>query len=133
MRVRTLFSGLLPLLMVAGCGIPQEKYDADIAALTDEVARTQTALEDANALRRLTQWSRQAGAPLAFDPEAYAVSSSKLKSATFFEKLKLPIPLAWPGDWEYGLTWAKAGVRLNNSSPQRDGWHFPGVRGSCVW
>ena len=49
MRVRTLFLGLLPLLIAMSCGVPQEKYDADIAALTDEVARTQTALEDANA------------------------------------------------------------------------------------
>jgi len=49
MRVRTMFLGVLPLLIAAGCGVPQEKYDADIAALTDEVARTQTALDETNA------------------------------------------------------------------------------------
>ncbi len=54
------------------------------------------ALEDADALRSLTQWSRRAAVPLAFDPDAYAVSSSKLESARFFEKLGLPAPLAWP-------------------------------------
>jgi len=54
------------------------------------------ALEDDNALRSLTRWSRDAGVPLAFDPEAYAISSSKLKSARFFEEIGLPIPVAWP-------------------------------------
>ena len=44
-------------------------------------------LEDDDALRSLTQWSRSAGVPLAFDPEAYAISSSKLKSAKFFKKI----------------------------------------------
>ncbi len=54
------------------------------------------ALEDDNALRSLTRWSRKTGVPLAIDPEAYAVSSSKLKSAEIFKKIGLPIPVAWP-------------------------------------
>jgi pyrrolysine biosynthesis protein PylC len=53
-------------------------------------------LEDDDALRSLTRWSRHAGVPLAFDPEAYAVSSSKLRSARFFEDIGLSIPVAWP-------------------------------------
>jgi pyrrolysine biosynthesis protein PylC len=54
------------------------------------------ALEDDNALRSLTRWSRSTGVPLAFDQEAYAVSSSKLKSALFFKEIGIPIPVAWP-------------------------------------
>lgn len=54
------------------------------------------ALEDENALRSLMGWSRDRGVPLAFDPGAYAVSSSKLKSAALFEDLGLPTPAAWP-------------------------------------
>jgi len=54
------------------------------------------ALEDDKALRSLTRWSRKAGAPLAFDPRAYAVSSSKLKSAVFFKQIGIPVPVAYP-------------------------------------
>ena len=54
------------------------------------------ALEDDNALRSLTRWSRKTRVPLAFDPQAYAVSSSKLKSAEIFMEIGLPIPAAWP-------------------------------------
>jgi len=53
-------------------------------------------LEDDDALRSLTRWSRNTGVPLAFDPEAYAISSSKLKSAEIFKEIGLPIPVAWP-------------------------------------
>jgi chemotaxis protein MotB len=48
MKVRTLVIGLLALLAATGCGVPQEKYDADIAALKDELANVQTQLGDAN-------------------------------------------------------------------------------------
>jgi pyrrolysine biosynthesis protein PylC len=54
------------------------------------------ALENDVALRSLTRWSCSAGVPLAFDPDAYAVSSSKVKSADLFEKIGLPTPVAWP-------------------------------------
>ena len=54
------------------------------------------ALEDDQALKTLLDWSRKSGVPLAFDPQAYAVSSSKLKSAEMFQKIGLPIPVAWP-------------------------------------
>jgi pyrrolysine biosynthesis protein PylC len=54
------------------------------------------ALEDDDALRSLTRWSRGAGVPLAFDPDAYAISSSKLESAKFFKEIGLPVPVAWP-------------------------------------
>ena len=54
------------------------------------------ALEDDGALRSLTRWSRKAGIALAFDPQAYAVSSSKVKSVELFKKIGLPLPVAWP-------------------------------------
>lgn len=54
------------------------------------------ALEDDKALRSLARWSRKAGVPLAFDPRAYAVSSSKLKSAGFFKQIGIPVPVAYP-------------------------------------
>lgn len=54
------------------------------------------ALEDDRALASLTRWSRKKGIPLAFDPQAYAVSSAKLKSAAMFKELGVPIPQAWP-------------------------------------
>jgi pyrrolysine biosynthesis protein PylC len=54
------------------------------------------ALEDDNALRSLARWSRKTGVPLAFDPQAYGISSSKLKSTEIFRDIGLPIPAAWP-------------------------------------
>lgn len=54
------------------------------------------ALEDDSALQSLMRWSRKSGIPLAFDPQAYALSSSKLKSAKLFKKIGLPVPLSWP-------------------------------------
>jgi pyrrolysine biosynthesis protein PylC len=70
--------------------------EKDLDGLLGGVDFVIPALEDEHALRSLTRWSRHAGVPLAFDPEAYAVSSSKLKSAKFFEEIGLPIPAAWP-------------------------------------
>ena len=54
------------------------------------------ALENDSALRSLTRWCRNSGVPLAFDYQAYAVSSSKLKSAELFSEIGLPVPDAWP-------------------------------------
>jgi pyrrolysine biosynthesis protein PylC len=54
------------------------------------------ALENDGALRSLSHWCLHTGVPLAFDPQAYAISSSKLKSAALFKDMGLPIPAAWP-------------------------------------
>lgn len=70
--------------------------EKDLDCILGDVGFIIPALEDDNALRSLTRWSRNAGVPLAFDPEAYAVSSSKLKSAKVFKEIGLPIPVAWP-------------------------------------
>ena len=68
----------------------------NLEAALGEVDFIIPAFEDASALKSLAQWSRQKGVSLAFDPQAYAVSSSKLKSAELFRKIGLPIPRSWP-------------------------------------
>jgi pyrrolysine biosynthesis protein PylC len=70
--------------------------EKDLDGILGDVDFIIPTLEDDDALRSLTRWSRNAGIPLAFDPEAYAVSSSKLKSARIFKELGLPVPVAWP-------------------------------------
>jgi pyrrolysine biosynthesis protein PylC len=70
--------------------------EEDLDGILGDVDFIIPALENDDALRSLTRWSRNAGVPLAFDPEAYAVSSSKLKSAKLFKESGLPIPVAWP-------------------------------------
>ena len=70
--------------------------EEDLDGILRDVDFIIPALEDENALRSLARWSRNTGVPLAFDPEAYAVSSSKLKSARLFKEIDLPIPVAWP-------------------------------------
>jgi len=54
------------------------------------------ATENAQALRALAQWCEENEMPLAFDPEAYAISSSKSASDSLFRKLGIPTPAAWP-------------------------------------
>jgi len=54
------------------------------------------ALENRKVLENLTTISALTGVPLAFDPAAYDLSSSKRKSDHFFAELNLPQPLPWP-------------------------------------
>ena len=70
--------------------------EGDLDGTLGDVDLIVPTLEDDDALRSLTRWSRNAGVPLAFDPEAYAVSSSKLKSTRIFKEIGLPTPVAWP-------------------------------------
>lgn len=52
--------------------------------------------ENQEALESLVEWSRTSSIPLAFDPQAYAISSSKLKSDTLFAEIGVPVPKHWP-------------------------------------
>jgi pyrrolysine biosynthesis protein PylC len=70
--------------------------EEDLDGILGDVDFIIPALEDENALRSLARWSRNTGVPLALDPEAYAVTSSKLNSAKLFKEIGLPIPVAWP-------------------------------------
>jgi pyrrolysine biosynthesis protein PylC len=54
------------------------------------------ALENSSVLRILTEWSLQTGIPLAFDMEAYAISSSKRKSNRLFNEININTPTSWP-------------------------------------
>jgi len=95
------------------------------------------ALEDDNALGSLTLWSHKTGVPLAFDPQAYAVSSSKLKSAEMFKKIGLPIPLAWPQCSfpvlaKPGIGSGSKGVRIFENLDSMQDWFAPGDPGSAI-
>jgi pyrrolysine biosynthesis protein PylC len=54
------------------------------------------ALESPDALACLGRWSLNSEIPLAFDPVAYSISSSKVKSDQLFAQIGVPTPLPWP-------------------------------------
>jgi len=66
------------------------------AGIFDDVDLIIPALENDQALRSLMRWSCKTGVPLAFDPQAYRLSSSKLRSAEIFKEIGLPTPVPWP-------------------------------------
>jgi pyrrolysine biosynthesis protein PylC len=68
----------------------------DLSEILADVDLVIPALENDAALSFLTGWCRTATVPFAFDPTAYAISSSKLKSDELFRRLGLPAPLPWP-------------------------------------
>ena len=71
----------------------KEKLDS---ALT-EADLVIPALEDDTALDCLWIQAQKRGVPVIFDPDAYAVSSSKLKSNRVFADLGIATPYIWPG------------------------------------
>jgi len=88
------------------------------------------ALEDNSALASLSRWSRKTGVPLAFDPQAYAVSSSKLKSAELFKKIGVPIPRPWPQCSfpvlaKPGIGSGSKGVRIFQNLKSMQDWFAP--------
>ncbi|MCK4985284.1 MAG: ATP-grasp domain-containing protein, partial [Desulfobacterales bacterium] len=54
------------------------------------------ALESDAALACLDRVTRSKGIPFAFDPAAYAISSSKIKSFQLFNRTAVPTPSGWP-------------------------------------
>jgi pyrrolysine biosynthesis protein PylC len=54
------------------------------------------ATENVDALRSLVVWCAGNRKPLAFDPGAYTISSSKKKSDALFKELGIPAPTPWP-------------------------------------
>ncbi|MGD9306008.1 MAG: 3-methylornithine--L-lysine ligase PylC, partial [Desulfobacterales bacterium] len=54
------------------------------------------ALENDEALGHLAKLTRNSDLPFAFDPNAYSISSSKMKSDRLFAQTKVPTPLPWP-------------------------------------
>jgi pyrrolysine biosynthesis protein PylC len=54
------------------------------------------ALENDDALACIERWSQNSAIPFAFDPLAYSISSSKLRSDQLFARMDVPTPLPWP-------------------------------------
>ena len=54
------------------------------------------AVEDTEVLTVVKTWAMMKNIPLAFDLDAYKISSSKLKSNTLFRRMNLPVPSLWP-------------------------------------
>ncbi|MCB8815943.1 3-methylornithine--L-lysine ligase PylC [Desulfosporosinus shakirovi] len=54
------------------------------------------ALENHVAIDSLIRSAKYANVPLMFDEDAYAISSSKIKSNELFASIGVPAPLAWP-------------------------------------
>ena len=54
------------------------------------------AIENNSVLGILKEWSLETGIPLAFDMEAYAISSSKKKSDQIFKEININAPKSWP-------------------------------------
>jgi pyrrolysine biosynthesis protein PylC len=54
------------------------------------------ALENHEALRSLKRCADLTGIPMAFDPHAYGISSSKLRSDQLFSRIGVPAPKPWP-------------------------------------
>jgi len=54
------------------------------------------AIEDQDVLSLLQTWSRVDDIPLAFDPDAYTISRSKVKSNTLFQIMNIAVPRPWP-------------------------------------
>lgn len=54
------------------------------------------AVEDPQILAILDKWSMDRNIPMAFDPAAFQISNSKLKSNELFQRLALPTPRTWP-------------------------------------
>jgi len=55
------------------------------------------ATEEREVLDALSVGCREVGIPFAFDPRAYAISSSKLESDRLFGRIGVPAPVGWPG------------------------------------
>jgi pyrrolysine biosynthesis protein PylC len=54
------------------------------------------AIEKKEVLEKLYDYQKITGTPLAYDPEAYRISSSKIKSDRIFDEKKIPAPRHYP-------------------------------------
>ena len=89
------------------------------------------ALEEDNALDCLSRWTRAEGVPFVFNPAAYSISSSKIKSDQLFSKIGVPTPQPWP---ECGFpvmakpssSSGSKGVAIINSPEEMKGCDIPG-------
>ena len=70
--------------------------EKDLAQALSGVDLVIPALENDAALACLSRVTRNNGIPFAFDPAAYAISASKLKSEQLFKDRGVPTPDCWP-------------------------------------
>jgi pyrrolysine biosynthesis protein PylC len=70
--------------------------EKDLAQALSGVDLVIPALENDAALACLERVTRNSGIPFAFDPAAYAISSSKIKSEQLFKQTGAPAPARWP-------------------------------------
>jgi pyrrolysine biosynthesis protein PylC len=70
--------------------------EKDLSQALNGVELVIPALENDAALACLDRVTRNKGIPLAFDPDAYAISSSKKKSEQLFKHCDVPTPASWP-------------------------------------
>jgi pyrrolysine biosynthesis protein PylC len=70
--------------------------EKDLAQALSGVDLVIPALENDAALACLDRVTRNNGIPFAFDPAAYAISSSKIKSEKRFKHSGVPTPVRWP-------------------------------------
>jgi pyrrolysine biosynthesis protein PylC len=70
--------------------------EKDLAQALSGVDLVIPALENDTTLACLDRMTRNSGIPFAFDPAAYAVSSSKIKSEQLFKQIGVPTPARWP-------------------------------------
>jgi len=69
---------------------------SDPHEILQDVALIIPALENNGVLGILKKWSLETAIPLAFDMEAYSVSSSKKKSDRIFREIHISVPKPWP-------------------------------------
>ena len=85
------------------------------------------ALEEDDALECLRTWTQAEGVPFAFDPAAYAISSSKIKSNRLFSQIGIPAPKPWP-ECSFPVmvkpnhSSGSKGVRIFNTKKELDGF-----------
>jgi len=72
------------------------REEQHLGALFDKADLLIPALENDAALASLARCARVNDIPFAFDPAAYAVSSSKQISDSLFARSGIPVPLYWP-------------------------------------
>jgi pyrrolysine biosynthesis protein PylC len=70
--------------------------EKDLAHALNGIDLVIPALENDAALACLDRVTRNNGIPFVFDPAAYAISSSKIKSEQLFKQIGAPTPAPWP-------------------------------------
>lgn len=89
-------------LSVPASGMCDSFYQLDVNRVAEsmrvlkDVDLVIPALENMEALMVLSRCAKYLNVPMAFDPAAYAISSSKIKSNELFSRIGVPKPLSWP-------------------------------------